>query len=156
MHGDRMYPCDRIYPCHQIYPCAGRLLAVGGMTGTRKRLATVEAFDPREGSWQQLPPMSACRSSCAGTFSPLSACSLNLLRGIKAQTCIRERCVEGNNHLLGADNNTSHERHVLQDLIEPYKCRVWSPARDRSAGWMRALEIWVILSPQQPPGAHVF
>ena len=42
---------------------AGRLIAVGGMTGARMRLATAEAYDPREGRWAALPPMSTARSS---------------------------------------------------------------------------------------------
>ncbi|KAL4427686.1 hypothetical protein ABPG75_001775 [Micractinium tetrahymenae] len=43
---------------------AGRLIAVGGMTGARMRLPSAEALDPREGRWVPLPPMSAARSSC--------------------------------------------------------------------------------------------
>lgn len=43
---------------------AGRLIAVGGMTGARMRLPSAEALDPREGRWVPLPSMSAARSSC--------------------------------------------------------------------------------------------
>lgn len=46
-----------------VASAGGRLIAVGGMTGTRMRLPTAEAFDPREGRWQALPPMSVARSS---------------------------------------------------------------------------------------------
>lgn len=37
---------------------------VGGMDATRTRMAAVEAYDPREGRWGQLPPMSQARASC--------------------------------------------------------------------------------------------
>lgn len=43
---------------------AGRLIAVGGMTSARQRLDSVLAYDPREGAWAALPPMSVPRSSC--------------------------------------------------------------------------------------------
>lgn len=42
----------------------GRVHVVGGMTARRARLASMEAYDPREGHWSLLPPMSAPRSSC--------------------------------------------------------------------------------------------
>ena len=42
----------------------GRVHVVGGMTARRGRLASMEAYDPREGRWSLLPPMSAARSSC--------------------------------------------------------------------------------------------
>ena len=32
--------------------CAGRIIVVGGMSGSRQRLNTVAAYDPREGLWQ--------------------------------------------------------------------------------------------------------
>ena len=41
----------------------GQVLAVGGVTASRKRLALVEAYDPREGRWRELAPMSVPRSS---------------------------------------------------------------------------------------------
>ena len=37
---------------------------VGGMTAQRNRLASMEAFDPREGIWKKLPDMAGMRSSC--------------------------------------------------------------------------------------------
>lgn len=41
---------------------AGRLIAVGGMTSERMRLASVEALDPREPhGWSPLPSMSTAR-----------------------------------------------------------------------------------------------
>jgi hypothetical protein len=39
--------CARKY--HALVPLAGRLYALGGMTAQRRRLALVEALDPREG-----------------------------------------------------------------------------------------------------------
>lgn len=45
-------------------PGPGLIFAVGGMTGTRARLAAVEALDPREGKWHALPAMHVARSSC--------------------------------------------------------------------------------------------
>jgi hypothetical protein len=47
-----------------VAAAAGQLLAVGGMSVERQRLANVEAFDPREGRWRALPPLSVARSSC--------------------------------------------------------------------------------------------
>lgn len=41
----------------------GRLYVAGGMTSTRSRLASVEAFDPREGSWSLVADMGVARSS---------------------------------------------------------------------------------------------
>lgn len=43
---------------------AGRLYVVGGMTKMRTRMASVEAYDPREGRWTRLPPMAQARASC--------------------------------------------------------------------------------------------
>lgn len=34
------------------------------MDATRTRMAAVEAYDPREGRWGQLPPMGQARASC--------------------------------------------------------------------------------------------
>ena len=42
---------------------AGRLYAVGGMTSARQRLDSVAAYDPREGRWESVAPMSVPRSS---------------------------------------------------------------------------------------------
>lgn len=42
---------------------AGRILVLGGMDATRTRLRSVEALDPREGRWQELPPMAQARAS---------------------------------------------------------------------------------------------
>lgn len=44
---------------------AGRIFAIGGMNGQRKRLASVEALDPREGQWHCLPTISSPRSASA-------------------------------------------------------------------------------------------
>lgn len=41
----------------------GRILAAGGVTATRQRLTLLEAWDPREGKWQELPPLPFARSS---------------------------------------------------------------------------------------------
>jgi len=41
----------------------GRVYVVGGMNQERRRLVSVEAFDPREGLWQALPPLQVARSS---------------------------------------------------------------------------------------------
>jgi hypothetical protein len=41
-----------------------RLYVVGGLDEVRTRLALVEAYDPREGRWTSLAPLSAARSSC--------------------------------------------------------------------------------------------
>lgn len=38
---------------------------VGGVSGSRARLASLEALDPREGRWVALQPMAQPRSSCA-------------------------------------------------------------------------------------------
>ncbi len=43
---------------------AGRVYVVGGMSARRARLSSVEAYDPREGRWAELGPMSTGRSSC--------------------------------------------------------------------------------------------
>ena len=43
----------------------GRIYVAGGMTARRARLASMEAFDPREGRWVQLQPMTVARSSCS-------------------------------------------------------------------------------------------
>lgn len=64
------WPCC-LLPCLMACPrppllallCAGRLVAVGGMTGARLRLHAAEALDPREGRWQPLPPAASARSS---------------------------------------------------------------------------------------------
>lgn len=59
------HPASALPPSpHCPATTAGRLIAVGGMTGARMRLAVAEALDPREGRWQALPPMSMARSSC--------------------------------------------------------------------------------------------
>ncbi len=42
---------------------AGRLYVAGGMTSTRTRLASVEAYDPREGKWSLIAAMGVPRSS---------------------------------------------------------------------------------------------
>lgn len=42
---------------------SGRIHVVGGLTMQRTRLAHVEAYDPREGVWHQLPGMRQPRSS---------------------------------------------------------------------------------------------
>ena len=42
---------------------AGRLFVAGGMTSTRTRLASVEAYDPREGKWSWIAAMGVARSS---------------------------------------------------------------------------------------------
>lgn len=42
---------------------AGRLYVAGGMTSTRTRLASVEAYDPREGKWAWIADMGVPRSS---------------------------------------------------------------------------------------------
>ena len=34
------------------------------MDATRTRMASAEAFDPREGRWSSLPPMAQARASC--------------------------------------------------------------------------------------------
>lgn len=47
---------------------AGRLYVAGGMTSTRTRLASVEAYDPREGKWSWVAAMGVPRSS-AGVAS---------------------------------------------------------------------------------------
>ncbi|CAG9462521.1 unnamed protein product [Pedinophyceae sp. YPF-701] len=48
---------------HSVVALRGRILALGGMDAQRKRLSTVEAFDPREGRWHNLTAMSCARSS---------------------------------------------------------------------------------------------
>lgn len=50
-------------PLRMLRP-TGRLYAIGGMTRTRTRMKTVEAFDPREGQWTLLPAMAQARASC--------------------------------------------------------------------------------------------
>lgn len=42
----------------------GQVIAIGGMTAARQRLASVEAMDLREGRWRALPSLSVPRSSC--------------------------------------------------------------------------------------------
>ena len=42
----------------------GRLYVVGGVGHARMQLSSAEAFDPREGKWVALAPMSCPRSSC--------------------------------------------------------------------------------------------
>jgi len=42
----------------------GQIIAIGGMTAARQRLASVEAMDLREGIWRGLPSLSVPRSSC--------------------------------------------------------------------------------------------
>lgn len=42
----------------------GQVIAIGGMTAARQRLASVEAMDLREGKWRALPSLSVPRSSC--------------------------------------------------------------------------------------------
>ncbi len=56
---------------------AGRVYVVGGMSARRARLSTVEAYDPREGRWAELAPMSTGRSSCgiAALQGKLYVCS---------------------------------------------------------------------------------
>ena len=41
----------------------GRLYVAGGMTSTRTRLESVEAYDPREGKWSCVAAMGVPRSS---------------------------------------------------------------------------------------------
>ena len=43
---------------------AGRIFVFGGMTGSRLRLASVEALDLRVGRWERMPGMALPRSSC--------------------------------------------------------------------------------------------
>lgn len=45
----------------------GQVVVVGGMAATWQRLASVEAYDPREGRWRELPSLSVPRSSCGVT-----------------------------------------------------------------------------------------
>ncbi|KAK9906356.1 hypothetical protein WJX75_000482 [Coccomyxa subellipsoidea] len=54
-------PSERKY--HSVCELGGRLYAVGGMTSTRQRLDSVVAYDPREGRWAAVAPMSVPRSS---------------------------------------------------------------------------------------------
>jgi hypothetical protein len=42
----------------------GQIIAIGGMTAARQRLASVEAMDLREGKWRSMPSLSVPRSSC--------------------------------------------------------------------------------------------
>ncbi|GAX72739.1 hypothetical protein CEUSTIGMA_g195.t1 [Chlamydomonas eustigma] len=53
---------DRKYTAASVHE--GRLYVFGGVNEQRTRLSSVEVMDPREGRWQQLPPMSSPRSSC--------------------------------------------------------------------------------------------
>ncbi len=48
-----------------LAPLRGCLYALGGMRETRERLASVERFDPREGRWTTVAPMTTRRSSAA-------------------------------------------------------------------------------------------
>jgi hypothetical protein len=45
----------------------GQVVAIGGMTAARQRLASVEALDLREGKWRSLPSLGVPRSSCGVT-----------------------------------------------------------------------------------------
>ena len=42
----------------------GRIYLVGGVNEKRARLSSIEAYDPREGSWRQVADMASPRSSC--------------------------------------------------------------------------------------------
>ncbi|KAG2436918.1 hypothetical protein HXX76_006437 [Chlamydomonas incerta] len=55
--------CERKYTAAAAY--GGRLYVSGGVGEGRRRLAGLEALDPREGRWAPLPAMSAPRSSHA-------------------------------------------------------------------------------------------
>ncbi len=48
-----------------VVPLRGCVLALGGMSEARQRLACCERLDPREGRWRALPPMALPRSSAA-------------------------------------------------------------------------------------------
>lgn len=71
--------CPRKY--HAAVALNGRMYALGGMTAARRRLASVEAYDPREGRcavlglfWQFSPSTSRCCMQAA--LSPRHACML--------------------------------------------------------------------------------
>ena len=51
--------------------CAGRIIVVGGMSGSRQRLNTVAAYDPREGLWQVGAAISFCSTSLASRLGVL-------------------------------------------------------------------------------------
>ncbi|DBA92825.1 hypothetical protein WJX77_008376 [Trebouxia sp. C0004] len=55
MHSERKYTSAGVLH--------GRLYVAGGMTSTRTRLASVEAYDPREGKWSLIAAMGVPRSS---------------------------------------------------------------------------------------------
>src|SRR5262249_24850207 len=48
----------------------GRVLVVGGETGAREMLGSVEIFDPKSGAWSELAPLSAPRSNHAAVALP--------------------------------------------------------------------------------------
>ena len=58
----------------------GRIVVLGGTDALRVRLASVEALDPREGRWRQLPPMRVARSG-AGAAVSASAGGLLVVAG---------------------------------------------------------------------------
>ena len=65
--------------------CAGRIIVVGGMSGSRQRLNSVAAYDPREGLWQVGAEMSFCSTSPAPC---LGFVTVSILRpGRKVQRC---------------------------------------------------------------------
>lgn len=73
-----------LQPRKYLGVCAveGRLFAIGGMNAQRERLATVEAYDPREGVWKVLiNSFTAFRSpSAEGCLFLLPLCRLDRLR----------------------------------------------------------------------------
>ena len=52
------------------FPCSSQIIIMGGMNDVRTRLASVEAYDPREGRLRALPslprPLSSAASCCSG------------------------------------------------------------------------------------------
>lgn len=76
---------------------SGRLMVVGGMDATRTRLATVEAYDPREGLWISISPMERARASCG--LAALGG-DLYVVAGPPLLEPMRARDVHRDTHML--------------------------------------------------------
>lgn len=79
---------------------SGRLMVVGGMDATRTRLATVEAYDPREGLWTSIPPMERARASCG--LAALGG-DLYIVAGLPLFVPMRARDLHTDTQMLNID-----------------------------------------------------
>jgi hypothetical protein len=87
--GDHMYVNGWHCSCLQAVSLDGRIYLVGGMDEARNRSACVDAFDPREGSWQALAGLSSARSSAG-----LAALQVDAVEIITMSCTLLQHCTK--------------------------------------------------------------